>query len=186
VELRERGVVETDDASARPGQRVLTPAALLARQDTFRGFGDGLAMAFELAMVPFIFGFGGYALDRWLGTWPWFMILFALLAIVGLFVRSWYEYEQRMQALEANAPWAARKADPGGQAARKADPGGQAVRKADPGGQAARKADLGGQAARKADPAGQAAPQAAPPATPAPPGAQGGAGEGSGPEARRR
>jgi F0F1-type ATP synthase assembly protein I len=127
VELRERGVVETDDAPARPGQRVLTPAALLARQDTFRGFGDGLAMAFELAMVPFIFGFGGYALDGWLGTWPWFMILFALLAIVGLFVRSWYEYEQRMQALEADAPWAA-----GRKAATSAQPSPQAVPPAAP------------------------------------------------------
>ena len=127
MELRDRGAGTSDDLAAPPGLRALSPAALLARQETFRGFGDGLALAFELAMVPFVFGFGGYALDGWLGTRPWLMIVFTLLAVVGLFVRSWYEYEQRMQALEADAPWAARKAAPATEAARKAAPATEAA-----------------------------------------------------------
>ncbi len=74
--------------------------------ELYRGFGDTLARAFELTLTPMIFGAGGYGLDRWLGTRPTFTILLALLAVVGLFARSWYSYDRTMRALEASGPWA--------------------------------------------------------------------------------
>lgn len=105
MELSER---EADGTRSRPAglRRALSPAELVARQETFSGFGNGLALAFELAMVPFLFGLGGWALDRWLDTSPIFLILLALLAIVGLFARTWYDYEQRMKVHDAAGPWA--------------------------------------------------------------------------------
>jgi hypothetical protein len=78
------------------------------RAEIYRGFGDGLSRAFELAVTPAIFGAGGYALDRWLGIVPVFTTIFVLLAVIGLLLRVWYGYVYRMQALEASGPWANR------------------------------------------------------------------------------
>jgi hypothetical protein len=76
------------------------------KAEIYRGFGEGLSRAFELAVTPAIFGAGGYALDRWLGIVPVFTTIFVLLAVVGLLLRVWYGYVYRMQALEASGPWA--------------------------------------------------------------------------------
>ena len=75
------------------------------RQETYRGFGDGLARAFEIAMTPVLFGAGGWALDRWLGTTPLFILVAVFIAVVGLAVRAYYTYQAEMAAHEAKAPW---------------------------------------------------------------------------------
>lgn len=79
---------------------------LVERQELYNGFGNGLALAFELALVPTIFGLMGYGLDRWLGTLPIFLLVFVLVAVVGLSVRQWYSYDLRMKIHEAAGPWA--------------------------------------------------------------------------------
>ncbi len=79
---------------------------LLARQQTYRGFGDALSMAFELVMTPLLFGLGGYGLDRWLGTSPLFTVVLSVLAIIGMSARMWYGYDARMRVHEAAGPWA--------------------------------------------------------------------------------
>jgi F0F1-type ATP synthase assembly protein I len=76
------------------------------KRDLYNGFGDGLALAFEFAVTPAIFGGLGYLLDRAVGTIPVFTIIFALLCIVGMFVKVWYGYDASMREHEANAPWA--------------------------------------------------------------------------------
>jgi F0F1-type ATP synthase assembly protein I len=75
-------------------------------REAYRGFNDGLTLAFEIAFVPTILGFMGYGLDRWLGTLPIFTILLAILGVVGLSTRLWYDYGARMKAHEAEGPWA--------------------------------------------------------------------------------
>ena len=87
-------------------RRALSPAALTERRELYQGFGDTLAVAFELAFTPVVVGLMGYGLDRWLGTLPVLMIVFVLMAIVGLSARMWYGYDARMRAHEANGPWA--------------------------------------------------------------------------------
>jgi hypothetical protein len=69
------------------------------------GFGQGLTRAFELALVPLLFGLGGYAVDRWLGTRFLFATLLALFALVGTGVKLYYGYAREMEQLEADAPW---------------------------------------------------------------------------------
>jgi len=81
-------------------------AEFVARQETYKGFGDALAMAFEMVMTPLLFGLGGYALDRWLGTSPVFTLILSVLGIIGMSAKMWYGYEARMQAHDAAAPWA--------------------------------------------------------------------------------
>jgi len=75
------------------------------KRDLYNGFGDGLALAFEFAVTPAIFGVLGYLLDRAIGTVPVFTIIFALLCVVGMFVKVWYSYDASMRAHEAKAPW---------------------------------------------------------------------------------
>ena len=65
-----------------------------------RGTDDSLGKSIDVALVTLLFLGVGYALDRWLNTKPLFMIVFVILALVGEFVRFWYDYDARMKALE--------------------------------------------------------------------------------------
>jgi len=75
------------------------------KRDLYNGFGDGLARAFEYAVTPTIFGFLGWLLDRAVGTLPLFTIVFALLCIVGMFLKTWYTYDAMMSAHDSKSPW---------------------------------------------------------------------------------
>jgi hypothetical protein len=71
-----------------------------SRRELNRGFGDALSRAFEFAATTLVFFGIGFALDRWLGSTPVFMIALSVLSIVGQFVRSWYAYDAAMSRLE--------------------------------------------------------------------------------------
>lgn len=74
--------------------------------ELYRGYGDTLSRALELALTPTIFGGLGWLLDNWIGTSPLFTLVLFVLAVVGMFARMWFGYETRMRAHEAAAPWA--------------------------------------------------------------------------------
>ncbi|HVM06846.1 MAG TPA: AtpZ/AtpI family protein [Acidimicrobiales bacterium] len=82
---------------------------LRERRELMNGFGDGLAVAFEFAITPAIFGGLGYLLDRWLGLVPLFTITLFLFGIVGMFLKMWFTYDHRMKAQEAEAVWARKR-----------------------------------------------------------------------------
>ena len=82
------------------------PRASSDNGELYRNFGDGFTRAVELAVTPVVFGAMGYGLDRWLGTRPIFMMVFFLVAIIGMLLRTWYGYVHRMQQLEQSRPWA--------------------------------------------------------------------------------
>jgi F0F1-type ATP synthase assembly protein I len=118
VNREHREKVDTEEAEREDGapaegwRRALSPAKLTERQQLYQGFGDTLAVAFELAFTPVIVGFMGYGLDRWLGTLPILTIVFVLIALVGLGARMWYGYDARMRVHEAEGPWARRVPPP--------------------------------------------------------------------------
>ena len=62
---------------------------------------DKVGKGIDMALVTLAFLGIGYGLDRWLGTKPWFMVALVVLALVGEFVRFWYDYDARMKVLEA-------------------------------------------------------------------------------------
>jgi F0F1-type ATP synthase assembly protein I len=62
---------------------------------------DKIGKGIDMALVTLVFLGVGYALDRWLDTKPWFMIALVVLALIGEFVRFWYDYDARMKVLEA-------------------------------------------------------------------------------------
>jgi hypothetical protein len=100
VDLRENVVGLTRPAAAPPTSRGTEQGEL------YRGYGDGLARALEFALTPAIFCGIGYAFDRWLGILPVLSIAFFLLAVSGMFAKTWYTYEARMREVDAAAPWA--------------------------------------------------------------------------------
>ena len=114
VDRGHRDIVETEAAEREEGppvegwRRALSPAVLTERRQLYQGFGDTLALAFELAFTPVIIGLMGYGLDRWFGILPVLTIVFVLMAIVGMSARMWYGYDARMKVHEANGPWARR------------------------------------------------------------------------------
>jgi F0F1-type ATP synthase assembly protein I len=62
---------------------------------------DKIGKGIDVALVTLAFLGIGYALDRWLDTKPLFMIVLVVLALIGEFVRFWYDYDARMKVLEA-------------------------------------------------------------------------------------
>lgn len=62
---------------------------------------DTLGRGMDLALVTVLFTGAGYALDRWLGLFPWLTVGLLLFAVVGQFVAMRYRYEATMQRLEA-------------------------------------------------------------------------------------
>ena len=62
---------------------------------------DKIGKGIDVALVTLAFLGIGYALDRWLDTKPVFMIVLVVLALIGEFVRFWYDYDARMKVLEA-------------------------------------------------------------------------------------
>ncbi|HEY5564074.1 MAG TPA: AtpZ/AtpI family protein [Rhodothermia bacterium] len=44
-----------------------------------------LGLGWQIASTLLLFTAGGYALDRWLDTLPWFLLAGALLGMVGIF-----------------------------------------------------------------------------------------------------
>jgi F0F1-type ATP synthase assembly protein I len=62
---------------------------------------DALGVAIEFVVVLGLFFLGGWALDRALGTVPLFMIVFSVLAGIGLFAKAKYRYDEKMAAHEA-------------------------------------------------------------------------------------
>ena len=55
----------------------------------------------DIALTVALFFGIGFALDRWLGTTPLFMIGLTVLAAIGFFASFKYQYDARMEQLEA-------------------------------------------------------------------------------------
>lgn len=75
------------------------------RRVVWQGFGDGLTQAVEIAVTPILFAVLGLWLDRRVGTTPVFGVALAVFAMVGVFLRAWYHYVARVDALEKGKAW---------------------------------------------------------------------------------
>ena len=84
---------------------------LQARRDLNNGFGDTLAVAFELALTPAIFAFLGWRLDEWLGTTPLFLVVLFVLVMAYEIWKLFTRYDARMREHE-RALHLGRKDDP--------------------------------------------------------------------------
>jgi ATP synthase protein I len=63
--------------------------------------GQTLGRGMDFALVVLVFLGIGYGLDRWLGSRPWCMIGLVIFAVVGQFIKMYYEYTAEMEQHEA-------------------------------------------------------------------------------------
>ena len=61
---------------------------------------DKIGKGIDVALVTLAFLGIGYVLDRWLDTKPVFTVVLVVLALIGEFLRFWYDYDARMKVLE--------------------------------------------------------------------------------------
>jgi F0F1-type ATP synthase assembly protein I len=62
---------------------------------------DGTLHGVDVALTVAAFFAIGFFLDRWLGTTPWLMIGFTVLAGVGFFAKYKYRYDADMERHQA-------------------------------------------------------------------------------------
>ena len=86
---------------------------LKGRRELYQGFTDSFVKGLEFALTLAIFAAMGYGLDRLAGITPILTIVFVVLGVVGLVTKAYYAYEAKMQGIEADAPWAAKRTGPG-------------------------------------------------------------------------
>jgi F0F1-type ATP synthase assembly protein I len=78
---------------------------LKARQELNQGFGNAMGLAVEMVGTPLLFGLLGWLADRWLGTSPVFVIVLGLFGVIGMGLKTYYGYTEKMKQHEAGAPW---------------------------------------------------------------------------------
>ena len=101
---RNSGVPSSPTGGPVPADVDQNAAATKFNRALYGGFGNALATAFELAAVPVLFALAGLWLDSRFGTRPVCMLVLTLFAIVGLGVRSYYQYKAKMELEEAQRP----------------------------------------------------------------------------------
>ncbi len=70
---------------------------IAAAQRSDQTLGKGM----DFALVVLVFLGIGWAVDSWLDTRPAFMIGLVLFAVVGQFIKMYYDYKSAMEAHEA-------------------------------------------------------------------------------------
>lgn len=81
-------------------------------EGTTRGeFSKGLRRgsgSYELVFSSALLALIGFGLDRWLGTLPLFVTIFAVVGFSGACVKLYYGYKFEIEQQEQGAPWTAR------------------------------------------------------------------------------
>ena len=77
---------------------------LFDRRELNNGVGNALSRAVELTVTPLIFGFFGWLLDRWLGTWPVFALIFFVFTVAYVIWKMFIRYDEEMRRHEAKIP----------------------------------------------------------------------------------
>lgn len=64
------------------------------------------AGGYELVFSPLILALIGFGIDKLFGTVPVFTALFAVLGLVGVVVKLYFNYRAEMEEHDAAGPWA--------------------------------------------------------------------------------
>ncbi|MBI2170249.1 MAG: AtpZ/AtpI family protein [Actinobacteria bacterium] len=78
------------------------------RRAIWKGFGDGLSQAFEMAVVPVLFALVGLVIDDRLGLTPVVTVTLAMVGLIGVFARAYYWYQAEAERADEGKPWARR------------------------------------------------------------------------------
>lgn len=64
------------------------------------------AGGYELVFSPLILALIGFGIDKLFGTVPVFTVLFAVLGLIGVVVKLYFNYRAEMEKHDAAGPWA--------------------------------------------------------------------------------
>ena len=64
------------------------------------------AGGYELVFSPLILALIGFGIDKLFGTVPVFTALFAVLGLIGVVVKIYFNYRAEMEEHDAAGPWA--------------------------------------------------------------------------------
>ncbi len=64
------------------------------------------AGGYELVFSPLILALIGFGIDKLFGTVPVFTVLFAVLGLIGVVVKIYFNYRAEMEEHDAAGPWA--------------------------------------------------------------------------------
>jgi F0F1-type ATP synthase assembly protein I len=78
---------------------------LRERRAQYQGFERALAQSLEIVASLFLFGLFGWWLDGRFGTRPVLMIVFGLLGVFAISMRSYLWYRASMHREEKGKPW---------------------------------------------------------------------------------
>ncbi len=101
-----RGAPRAPDVTLSRGDssRVSTDRRAESRA-LWNALGNGFSQAFEIVLVPALFGLFGWWVDGLTGTRPALFIVFLTLGVIGILARTYYTYAVRMAAQERDKPW---------------------------------------------------------------------------------
>jgi F0F1-type ATP synthase assembly protein I len=78
---------------------------LRERQLQWQGFEKALAQSLEIVLSVFLFGLFGWWLDGRFGTGPVLMIVFGMLGVVAVSLRTYLWYRASIDREEKGKPW---------------------------------------------------------------------------------
>ena len=78
---------------------------LRERQLQWQGFEKALAQSLEIVVSVFLFGLFGWWLDGRFGTRPVLMIVFGLIGVAAVTMRTYLWYRASMDREEKGKPW---------------------------------------------------------------------------------
>lgn len=73
---------------------------------TNRGYGDAMGRGLELALTLVVMGGIGWLVDRVVGTYPLFLVIFSVLGFAGISAKLWLGYDLEMRKHDQDAIWA--------------------------------------------------------------------------------
>lgn len=76
-----------------------------SRRKLNNGMGEGMTRSFDVAVTPVLFSLLGLFIDSRLGTTPAFTLILFVFAVVGVFVRLWYAYDNEMKQEAGKRGW---------------------------------------------------------------------------------
>ena len=77
-----------------------------SQRGLYQGFGDSNTRAFELVLVPLIFGFIGFLIGNAVGFVLPLTLGLGIFGLIGAMVKAVYEYKAAMIKAEEGKPWA--------------------------------------------------------------------------------
>lgn len=101
LESRLKSLTKALDERRQETEETVRQAEKASNAGIGKAMGTGFRVASELAAAIMVGGFIGWTLDKWMGTSPWFLLVFLVLGIIAGF---WNVYKLAAAPTGVDAP----------------------------------------------------------------------------------